>query len=86
MRLRSFTAATMADAMRRVRMELGEDAIIVSSHDFDGGKGVSVTAAIEHRDSETVLAGDAARQGSAELERAICEALIYHGTPQRISV
>ncbi len=91
MRLRSFTAATMTEALRQVRAELGDDAVIVSSHDVDGGTGVHITAAIERHGSETVLAGDiglagdVGLHGSAELDREICEALGYHGTPQRLT-
>jgi|MDSW01.1.fsa_nt_gb flagellar biosynthesis protein FlhF len=46
MRLKSFHARTMKDAMQLVKDTLGEDAVIISTHDEDGG-GVSVTAAIE---------------------------------------
>jgi len=45
MRLKSFHAANMAEAMTAVRAELGEDAIIVSMRDEEGG--VRITAAIE---------------------------------------
>ena len=47
MRLRTFTAPSMADAMRQVREDLGTDAIIVSTYTSNGGRGVQVTAAIE---------------------------------------
>lgn len=46
MRLKSFTAKTMTEAMDMVRESLGEDAIIVSTHE-EKGKGVRVTAALE---------------------------------------
>lgn len=46
MRLKTFQAKTMSDAMRQIKETLGEDAIIVSSRDEPGG-GVRVTAAIE---------------------------------------
>ncbi len=46
MRLKSFHANTMAEAMRLVRDTLGDDAIIVASREEDGG-GVRLTAAIE---------------------------------------
>lgn len=46
MRLRTFIAANMADAMDAVRRELGADAIIVSSFASESG-GIEVTAAIE---------------------------------------
>lgn len=40
----------MKDAMQMVREALGEDAIIVATREESGGKGVSVTAAIEQID------------------------------------
>ena len=48
MRLRRFKAPTMREAMARVRDELGETAIIVSSEDLPSG-GVEVTAVNERR-------------------------------------
>ncbi len=47
MRLKSFYAKTMTEAMQMVRDTLGEDAIIVATREERGGKGVRVTAAIE---------------------------------------
>lgn len=49
MRLKSFTANTMTDAMKMVRDELGEDAIIVSTREENGGRTVRLTAAVEER-------------------------------------
>lgn len=48
MRLRTFIAADMAEAIDQVRRELGPDAIIVSSFINDAGR-MEVTAAIESR-------------------------------------
>ena len=45
MRLKLFRAAAMADAMRRVRAELGPDALILSSRRV--GDGVEVTAGLD---------------------------------------
>ncbi len=45
MRLRSFRAARMAEAMAQVRAELGEDAVILGSRRIAGG--VEVTAALD---------------------------------------
>lgn len=50
MRLRTFTAPSLAEAMNEVRRSLGEDAIIVSTHEAAGK--VEVTAAIEGRRRE----------------------------------
>ncbi|MBM3603010.1 MAG: hypothetical protein FJX22_04450, partial [Alphaproteobacteria bacterium] len=47
MRLKSYQAATMKEALALVRDELGEEAIILSSARGDGGFGVKVTAAID---------------------------------------
>lgn len=47
MRLKSFYAKTMTEAMQMVRESLGEDAIIIATREENGGKSVRVTAAIE---------------------------------------
>jgi flagellar biosynthesis protein FlhF len=51
MRLKSFFGPTLNEAMRLVRDALGEDAIIVTTYDEEGG-GVRVTAAIEEQSQE----------------------------------
>lgn len=50
MRLKSFHARTMTEAMQMVREALGEEAIIVATQEEPGGKGVRVTAAIDPAD------------------------------------
>ena len=47
MRLKSYQAETMAEAMRQIREELGEDAVIVATHRSRRGRGVEITAAVE---------------------------------------
>jgi flagellar biosynthesis protein FlhF len=47
MRLKSFYAKTMSEAMQMVRDTLGEDAVIVATREEKGGKAVRVTAAID---------------------------------------
>lgn len=47
MRLKSFYAKNMTEAMHMVRDTLGEDAIIVATREENGGRSVRVTAAIE---------------------------------------
>ncbi len=49
MRLKSFHAKSMSEAMRMVRQTLGDDAIIVATREEEGG-GVRVTAAVEDDD------------------------------------
>lgn len=50
MRLKSFYAKTMTEAMQMVRDNLGDNAIIVATREENGGRSVRVTAAIEHDD------------------------------------
>ena len=45
MRLRTFTASTISEAMRQVRTALGDDAVILSTE--QNGKTVKITAAVE---------------------------------------
>ncbi|MDI9408388.1 MAG: hypothetical protein QM523_04000 [Candidatus Pacebacteria bacterium] len=66
--MRIFQAETMPEAIKLVRSELGENAIIVSSQRGDNGRGVRVTAAIDERDSEFDSRGpesDGSRQSVA---------------------
>ncbi len=49
MRLKSFNAKTMTEAMKMIRDSLGEDAIIVATREEAGGRSVNVTAAVDSR-------------------------------------
>ncbi len=85
MRLKSFTASTMAEAMEMVRAELGDDAIIVSTQRAAGTKGVRITAALEQADVDLAIAelfeeGD--ESGAIETVR---DAFTRHGVPQRLA-
>ena len=61
MRLKTYTAASMAQAMAQIRGELGQDAIIVSSETDRGGRSVRVVAAVDEAKS--------GRSGVRRLER-----------------
>ena len=50
MLLRTFTAADMPAAMKMVREALGDEAIILTTENLKGKKGVTVTAALEKQD------------------------------------
>jgi len=50
MRLKSFYAKTMTEAMQMVKDTLGEDAVIVATREEKNGKAVRVTAAVEQAD------------------------------------
>jgi flagellar biosynthesis protein FlhF len=78
MRLRTFTAPSIGEAMRQVRTALGEDAVILSTE--QEGKQVKVTAAVEN-DAAPATAVPVATDSSDELEAA----LRYHSVPKALS-
>lgn len=79
MRLKSFTANSLPEAMRRVRDVLGPDAVILSSQPAEDGMGVRVTAALEDDPLEN-LTSDSATGTAASID-GISEALAYHRVP-----
>jgi flagellar biosynthesis protein FlhF len=74
MRLRTFTAATMSEAIRLVRDELGPDAVILNTEAAGGT--VKITAAL---DRAAIL--EPAPMLAAEPMDAIAAALDFHGVP-----
>ncbi len=101
MRLRSFTAPTMAEAMRQIRETLGADAIIISEYRGRRGRGVQVTAAVEPNLAEEARearrprsAADGARTRTGtrafnDTARVdidfIRQSLVYHAVPSRLA-
>ncbi len=83
MRLRTFTAATMREAMTQVREILGEDAVILSTHDSARGQGVRVTAGV---DDSRVTREPATAPPSSCLAETLGPYLDYHGVPGELSV
>ncbi len=86
MRLKTYAAPNMAEAMEMVRAELGEEAIIVSTQRGVGGQGVRITAAIEESsevddDIQQALSGPENLPMSLSRVR---EALVYHGVSDRL--
>ena len=77
MRLRTFSAPTIGEAMRQVRAVLGEDAVILSTE--QNGKSVTLTAAIEP--AAGVSAGPVMPVSGDE----IAAALAYHGAPKTLA-
>ncbi|MBC7951689.1 MAG: GTP-binding protein [Rhodospirillaceae bacterium] len=84
MRLKSFTAPTMAEAMEMVRLELGDDAIIVSTQRAAGQKGVRITAALEPEDADFAIAEMLEEGHPSSAAEAVKAALETHGLPQRL--
>jgi flagellar biosynthesis protein FlhF len=59
MRLKTFHAESMKEAMELVRDQLGVDAIIVATHEDENGRDVRITAAVEEEDIDPSFEMDA---------------------------
>ena len=95
MRLKTFTANSLPEALHRVRDVLGPDAIILSSQPADSGTGVRVTAALEDSPLEQLSLDDprggprggpsggpsGGPNGATVSIDEISEALAYHRVP-----
>lgn len=84
MRLKTYIAPGMTEAMHRVRQELGEDAIIVSTHRDPDGQ-VRVTAALESNEGEDTITRLFAGGARPQVAEAVREALAFHGVPGRLT-
>ncbi|HET6159631.1 MAG TPA: hypothetical protein VFE34_14900 [Dongiaceae bacterium] len=79
MRLRTFTAPSISEAMRQVRTALGEDAVILSTEQI--GKSVKVSAAIEPAATAPATAATVSLEAASDLEAA----MHYHGVPKALA-
>ncbi len=86
MRLKSYIAPSMAEAMQLIRQELGDDAIIVSTQRAAGGKGVRITAALEPSDTDDLIGDLLAEEeaGSTPVADLVRDALVDHSVPPRL--
>lgn len=84
MRLKSYNAPTMAEAMRMVREELGDDAIIVSTQRSSDGQGVRITAALEDPADDDAIASALSGKNTTPFAEKVRDALAYHGAPARL--
>lgn len=84
MRLKTFTAPTMSDAMAMVRDDMGVDAIIVATQDGRDGAECRITAAVEDAplppETVTVEESPASRDPAAR-DSYLRHVLIAHGLP-----
>lgn len=85
MRLKSFTAPTMAEAMELVRLELGDEAIIVSTQRAAGAKGVRITAALEPADADMAVAELLEETSQSSAADTVKTALEPHNLPPRLA-
>lgn len=87
MRLKTFSAPTMAMAMDLVRKEMGDDAIIVSTQPGMDGRGARVTAALDEPIVDEAAAAEWPDMGeTAEtIGDEIRDALAFHGVPRSVA-
>lgn len=78
MRLKTFHAPTMKEAMELVRAQLGQDAIIVATHEDDNARDVRITAAVENDNSDPSFGPE---PEPLDVMDQLSDALDMHGTP-----
>ena len=86
MRLRTFRAATMTEALDHVRKEMGVDAVIVSSQ--QDSMGFQITAALETPAPDVTPAYKSKNQeaySSIQLIELLCRWFEYHMIPDEIA-
>lgn len=98
MRLKSFHAKTVTEAMHMIRDTLGEDAIIVATADDDSGKGgVCVTAAIDPDAGRNDVFDDFSHdpdedngwlqyddEAETDVSETLTEVMLNHAVPEEI--
>lgn len=84
MRLKSFRAPTVAEAMKLVRDHFGDHAVIVSTQRSETD-GVRVTAAIDQVDTEERASHISPTYDSGDVIEIISAALEFHGVPSALA-
>ncbi len=84
MRIKTYIAPNTAEAMRLVREELGDDAIIVATESGLNGEGVRITAALEAEEEGVEAYAYEEEPAAQGLLAPIESALMEHGTPRRL--
>ena len=85
MRLKTFSAPSMSEAMQMVKEHFGEDAIIVSSQKGENGLGVRITAAVDHVEEDQSFGDDLGFEDFQDPMDAISDALAHHGAPGSVT-
>ncbi len=81
MRLKTYAAPTVQEAMALVRLEMGDDAIIISTGATPDGRHAEITAAIEATGAEPDANPLAGEEEPDDVLAAVRHSLIHHGTP-----
>lgn len=92
MRLKSYSARSVSAAMAQIREELGDDAIIVATHE-EGGGAVRVTAAVDHAEApdDTPNAKQAEKRRlqpvaeTSDIVDTVYDSLRRHAVPSNVS-
>lgn len=84
MRLKTYSAPTMSEAMELVRLEMGDDAVIVSTQKGADGQGARVVAAIEELPIDEAAICERPEDEKIDVVATIRQALTYHGAPSRL--
>ncbi|MCK5296044.1 MAG: GTP-binding protein [Alphaproteobacteria bacterium] len=82
MKLKTYTAPSMSEAMDIIRRELGDDAIIISTQRGSSGEGVRITAALEKTELDNEIGKVLSGTDIPDILKTVQEALEYHNTPQ----
>jgi flagellar biosynthesis protein FlhF len=88
MRLKSYYAASLSEAIKLARAELGPDAVILSSQPSESGGGIQLTAALDPTVPEVPEVSEAPEAGIPGAQSPIEEigaALGFHGVPPGLS-
>ena len=85
MRLKTFSASSMSDALKMVKEHFGEDAIIVSSQKAENGLGVKVTAAVDAENEVPITSDGFDPKQLKEIDDRLTSILSGHGIPPRIT-
>ncbi len=85
MKLKTYICQSMEEALRKIRSELGDDAIIISS--LNEGDAIRVTAACEHIPQHLEATSHSQKPAYTALEtkNTLCHMLSYHGIPNAIA-
>lgn len=84
MRIKIFAAETVTQAMRQIRDDLGDNAVIISTQTDEEAGGVRITAALEVDDREDEISNLLGNDVADSVREEITQALDYHGVPRGI--
>jgi len=85
MRLKTFSASSMSDALKMVKEHFGEEAIIVSSQKAEMGLGVQVTAAVDAETEPSTKLNDDVSNRPSDVDEKLSSILSGQGVLPKIT-